>query len=83
MKLEFLCTSDSVEEENKIEEQSGRPIQRQFPQLQREKAKTTCREYITSLSGFPFNQVRKRRTCRVIFPLFTGSCIKIRSFCNI
>ena len=30
----------SVEEENEIEEQSGRPIQRQIPQSQRGKAKT-------------------------------------------
>ena len=35
-----LCSSDSVEEENEIEEQSGRPIQRQIPQSQRGKAKT-------------------------------------------
>ena len=36
-----------------------------------------------SLSDFSFNKVRKRRTCRVIFPWFTGSYINIRSFCNI
>ena len=29
-----LCSSDSVKKENEIEEQSGRPIQRQIPQSQ-------------------------------------------------
>ena len=29
-----LYSSDSVEEENEIEDQSGRPIQRQIPQSQ-------------------------------------------------
>ena len=34
-----LCSSDSVEEENDIEEISGPPIQRQIPQSKREKRK--------------------------------------------
>ena len=33
------CSSDSVEEENEIDEQSGRTIQRQIPQSQRGKRK--------------------------------------------
>ena len=28
----FLCSSDSVEEKNEVDEQSGRTIQRQIPQ---------------------------------------------------
>ena len=43
----YLCSSDSVEEENEIEEKSGPPIQRQIPQSQRGKKdseKSTCRE---------------------------------------
>ena len=41
-----LCSSDSVEEENKIDEQSGRPtcIQCQIPQSQRGKVKTVLVE---------------------------------------
>ena len=35
-----LWSSDSVEEENEIEERSGQPIQRQIPQSLRRKAKT-------------------------------------------
>ena len=52
-----LCNSDSVEEENEIEEQSGRPVQRQIPLSQRGKAKTvhmpgiiSCRRSPTSLA---------------------------------
>ena len=37
-------SSDSVEEEKEIEEQSGRPIQRQIPLSQRGKAKTVLVE---------------------------------------
>ena len=40
----YLCSSDSVEEENEIEEQSSRPIQRQIPQSERGKAKTVLVE---------------------------------------
>ena len=42
-----LRCSDSVEEENEIEEKSGPPIQRQIPQSQRgkkDREKSTCRE---------------------------------------
>ena len=41
-----LCSSDSVEEENKIDEQSGRRtcIQCQIPQLQQGKVKTVLVE---------------------------------------
>ena len=39
-----LCSSDSVEEENEIEEQSGRPDQRQIPVTERESENSTCRE---------------------------------------
>ena len=39
-----LCSSDSVEEENEIEEQSGRPDQRQIPVTARESENSTCRE---------------------------------------
>ena len=35
-----LCSTNSVDKENDIEEQSGRPIQHQIPQSQRGKAKT-------------------------------------------
>ena len=82
-----LCSSDSVEEKNEIEEQSGPPIQRQIPQSQRGKAKTELVENNLSTASFPFsfsfNEVRKQRTCHVIFPWFTISYINIRSFCNI
>ena len=49
-----LCSSDSVEEENEIEEQSGRPIQRQIPQSERGKAKTVLVEHNLSTASFPF-----------------------------
>ena len=49
-----LCSSDSVEEENEIEEQAGQPIQRQIPQSQREKAKTVLVENNLSIASFPF-----------------------------
>ena len=39
-----LCSSDSVKEENEIEEQSGRPDQRQIPVKARESENITCRE---------------------------------------
>ena len=41
-----LRCSDSVEEENEIEGQSGRPIQCRIPQSQRGKAKTVLVERI-------------------------------------
>ena len=49
-----LCSSDSVEEENEIEEQAGQPIQRQILQSQREKAKTVLVENNLSIASFPF-----------------------------
>ena len=49
-----LCSSDSVKEENEIEEQSGRPIQRQIPRSQRGKAKTVLVENNLSTASFPF-----------------------------
>ena len=49
-----LCSSDSVEKENEIEEQAGQPIQRQIPQSQREKAKTVLVENNLSVASFPF-----------------------------
>ena len=49
-----LCSSDSVEEENEIEEQLGQPIQRQIPQSQRRKAKTVLVENKSSIASFPF-----------------------------
>ena len=49
-----LCSSDSVEEENEIEEQSGQPIQRQIPKSQRGKAKTVLVENNISTASFPF-----------------------------
>ena len=48
-----LCCSDSVEEENEIEEQSGRPIQREIPQSQRGKAKTVLFENKLTTASFP------------------------------
>ena len=48
-----LCSSDSVKEENKIEKQSGRPIQRQIPQSQRGNAKTVLVEHNLSKVSFP------------------------------
>ena len=56
-----------MEEENEIEEQSGRPIQRPIPQSQRGKAKTTIAEKDLSTASFPFiffiQEVRKPRVC--------------------
>ena len=49
-----LCSSDSVEEENEIEEQSGGRIQRQIQQSQRGKAKTVHVENSLSTANFPF-----------------------------
>ena len=49
-----LCSSDSVEKENEIDEQSGRTIQRQIPQSQRGKAKTVLFENNLSTASFPF-----------------------------
>ena len=48
-----LCSSDSVEEENEIEEQSGWPIQHQIPQSQRGKAKTVLVKNNLSTASFP------------------------------
>ena len=48
-----LCSSDSVDEENEIEEQSGRPIQRQIPQSHRGKAKTALVENKLTTASFP------------------------------
>ena len=48
-----LSSSDSVKEENKIEKQSGRPIQRQIPQSHRGKAKTVLVENNLSTVSFP------------------------------
>ena len=50
----YLCSSDSVEEENEIEEQSGRPIQRQIPQSEQGKAKTVLVENNLGTVSFPF-----------------------------
>ena len=47
-----LCSSDSVEEGNEIEEQSGRRIQRQISQSQRGKAKTVLVENNLSTASF-------------------------------
>ena len=49
-----LCSSDSVEEENEIEEQSVRPIQGQIPQSQQGNAKTVLVENNLSTASFPF-----------------------------
>ena len=46
-----LCSSDSVEEENEIEEQSGQPLKRQIPQSQRGKVLV---ENNSSIVSFPF-----------------------------
>ena len=46
-----LCSSDSVEEENEIEEQSGQPIQRQIPQSHRG---AVLVENNLSIASFPF-----------------------------
>ena len=43
-----------MEEEDEIEEQSGRPIQRQIPQSQRGKAKTVPVENNLNTASFPF-----------------------------
>ena len=56
-------------------------------QSQRGKAKTVLVENNLNKASFSFsfsfNEVRKKRTCHVIFPWFTISYINIRSFCNI
>ena len=49
-----LCSSDSLEEENEIEEQSGRRIQRQISQSQRGKAKTVLVDNNLSTASFTF-----------------------------
>ena len=49
--------SDSVQEENEIEKQSGRPIQRQIPQSQRGKAKTVHVESNLSTAYVPPFQI--------------------------
>ena len=49
-----LCSSDSLEEENEIEEQSGRRIQRQISQSQRGRAKTVFVEKNLSTASFTF-----------------------------
>ena len=49
-----LCSSDSVEEENEIEEQSGRSIQRQIPQSEGGKVQTVLVENNLSTASFPF-----------------------------
>ena len=49
-----LRSSDSLEEENEIEEQSGRRIQRQISQSQRGKAKTVLVENNLSTASFTF-----------------------------
>ena len=55
MKPGLGATSDSVEEENEIEEQSGRSIQRQIPQSEGGKAKTVLVENnFISTASFPF-----------------------------
>ena len=48
-----LCSSYSVEEENEIDEQSGRPMQIQIPQSQWVKAKTVLVENNLSAASFP------------------------------
>ena len=48
-----LCCSDSVEEENEVEGQSDRPIQREIPQSQRGKAKTVLFENKLTTASFP------------------------------
>ena len=48
-----LCSSDSLEEENEIEEQSGRRIQRQISQAQRGKATTVLVENTLRTASFP------------------------------
>ena len=48
-----LCSPDSVEEKNEIEEQSGPPIQRQIPQSQRGKAKILLFDNNLSTASFP------------------------------
>ena len=49
-----LSSSDSVKEENEIEKQPGRPIQRQIPQSQRGKAKTVHVKKNLSIASFSF-----------------------------
>ena len=49
-----LCSSDSVEEENEIEVESGRPIQRQIPQSQRGRAQTVLVKNNLGTASLPF-----------------------------
>ena len=49
-----LCSSDSLDEENEIEEQSGRPIQCQIPQSQWGTVKTVLVENNLSTASFRF-----------------------------
>ena len=48
------CISDSVEEENEIDEQSGRTIQREIPQSQRGKRKQYLSKIILGTASVPF-----------------------------
>ena len=49
-----LCSSDSVQEENEIKEQSGQPIWHQIPQSQGGKAKIVLVEKNLNTVFFPF-----------------------------
>ena len=49
-----LCSSDSVQEENEIEEQSGRPIQRQILTGTARGKKTVLVESNLCTASFPF-----------------------------
>ena len=75
-----LCSSDSVEEENEIEEQSGRPIQRQIPQSQRGKAKTVLFQNNLNKASFSFTfciqlSSQTAHNCHVIYrKLLKFSC---------
>ena len=79
-----LCSSDSVEEENEIEEQSGRPIQRQILKSQRGKAKRVLN---LSTASFPFKffiQLSSQTAYMSSdFPLVYRKYINIRSFYDI
>ena len=46
--------SDSVDEENEIEEQTGRPVQRQIPLSPQGKAKTVLVENNLTTASFHF-----------------------------
>ena len=82
-----LCSSDSVEEENEIEEQSGRPIQCQILKPQRGKAKTVLVENDLSTASFPFRffiQLSSQTAYMSSdFPLVYQKYINIRSFYDI